>query len=57
VAVGLQALPALVLVHLQTTFLFQVAHVVRRKTVCPGVSPVKPEMRIRRESEPRGAAG
>lgn len=27
VAIRLQALPALVLVHLQTTFLFQVAHV------------------------------
>jgi hypothetical protein len=29
VAICLQALPALVLVHLQTTFLFQITHVVR----------------------------
>ena len=43
VTIGLQALPALVLVHLQTAFLFQVAHVVRRKTVWCGDNSVKPK--------------
>ena len=47
VTIRLQALPTLVLVHLQTTLLFQIAHVVRRKNVFSRVCPVKDEIWLR----------
>jgi hypothetical protein len=42
VAIRLQALPALVLIHLQTTFLFQIAHVglFGERSTCDVVSPL-----------------
>jgi hypothetical protein len=42
VAIRLQALPALVFIHLQTTFLFQIAHVglFGERSTCDAVSPL-----------------
>jgi len=42
VAIRLQALPALVFIHLQTTFLFQIAHVglFGERSTCDVVSPL-----------------